>query len=83
MPRSEDMAWEEINLFSNDFVDSFGELTLNQDSIVDIRKETRFNCATSQGELQKKWCIDPNGRRYMIKGYLGTPQPNSGTGKVI
>lgn len=71
MPRSEDMTWEEINLFANDFVDSFGELTLNQDSIIDIRKETRFNCATSQGELQKKWCIDPDGRRYMIKGNYG------------
>ena len=43
MPRSEDMTWEEINLFANDFVDSFGELTLNQDSIIDIRKETRFD----------------------------------------
>ena len=39
--------------------------------MIDLRKETRFNCATSQGELQKKWCIDKNGRRYMIKGNYG------------
>jgi hypothetical protein len=32
---------------------------------------TRFNCATSQGELQKKWCIAGDGRRYLIKGNYG------------
>ena len=70
-PRGEDLTWKDTNLFTNDFVDSFGEITLNQDYMIDLRKETKFNCATSQGELQKKWCIDPDGRRYMIKGNHG------------
>ena len=70
-PRGEDITWKETNLFTNDFVDTFGEITLNCDHMIDLRKETRFNCATSQGELQKKWCIDKNGRRYMIKGNYG------------
>ena len=70
-PRYEDISWSEVNLFTNDFVDTFGELTINRDHVVDIRKETRFNCATSQGELQKKWCIADDGRRYMIKGNHG------------
>ncbi len=70
-PRGEDLTWKDVNLFTNDFVDTFGELTINQDHIIDLRKETRFNCATSQGELQKKWCIDKDGRRYMIKGNYG------------
>lgn len=70
-PRGEDLTWKDVNLFTNDFVDTFGELTINQDHMIDLRKETRFNCATSQGELQKKWCIDKNGRRYMIKGNYG------------
>ena len=52
-------------------MDSFGEITMNKDAIIDIRKETKFNCATSQGELQKKWCIAQDGRRYMIKGNYG------------
>ncbi|MDD3338996.1 MAG: hypothetical protein PHS82_09105 [Lachnospiraceae bacterium] len=39
--------------------------------MLDLRKKTRFNCATSQGELQKKWCIGTDGRRYMIKGNYG------------
>ena len=70
-PRGEDLTWRDTNLFTNDFVDSFGEITMNSDHMIDLRKETRFNCATSQGELQKKWCIDKDGRRYMIKGNYG------------
>ena len=70
-PRDENVRWADVNLFTNDFVDTFGELTINRDHIIDIRKETRFNCATSQGELQKKWCIAGDGRRYMIKGNYG------------
>lgn len=70
-PRGEDLSWKDINLFTNDFVDSFGEITLNKDHIIDLRTRTRFNCATSQGELQKKWCIGTDGRRYMIKGNYG------------
>ena len=70
-PREEKLTWKDTNLFTNDFVDTFGEITINQDHMIDLRKETRFNCATSQGELQKKWCIDKEGRRYMIKGNYG------------
>lgn len=70
-PRGKELTWADTNLFTNDFVDTFGEITINQSHIVDLRKETRFNCATSQGELQKKWCIDKSGKRYMIKGNYG------------
>lgn len=70
-PREEALSWNDVNLFTNDFVDTFGDITINADHIVDIRTKTRFNCATSQGELQKKWCIDADGRRYMIKGNYG------------
>ena len=62
------ISWKDVNLFTNDFVDTFGEITINRDSVIDIRNRTRFNCATSQGELQKKWCIASDGRRYMVKG---------------
>lgn len=70
-PRGEDLRWQDVSLFTNDFVDTFGEITINKDKAVDIRNKTRFDCATSQGELQKKWCIDDAGRRYMIKGNYG------------
>ncbi|MCR4805374.1 MAG: HipA domain-containing protein [Clostridia bacterium] len=70
-PRDERVSWADVNLFKNDFVDTFGEITINCDHVVDLRRETRFNCATSQGELQKKWCIAEDGRRYLIKGNYG------------
>lgn len=70
-PRGEGLTWKDVNLFTNDFVDTFGELTINKDKMVDLRNRTRFNCAASQGELQKKWCIDEQGKRYMIKGNYG------------
>lgn len=70
-PRDENISWSDVSLFTNDFVDTFGDLTLNGDHIIDLRKKTRFNCASSQGELQKKWCIADDGRRYMIKGNYG------------
>ena len=70
-PRGEDLSWKDVNLFTNDFVDTFGEITLNPDHDIDLRSVTKFNCATSQGELQKKWCIDEDGRRYLIKGNYG------------
>ena len=70
-PRGEAVSWKDVNLFTNDFVDTFGEITINQNYVMDLRKETRFKFATSQGELQKKWCIDRDGRRYMVKGNYG------------
>ena len=70
-PRDENITWAEVNLFTNDFVDTFGELTINKDHVVDLRRMTRFNCATSHGELQKKWCIAADGRHYLIKGNYG------------
>ncbi len=70
-PRGEDLTWADVNLFTNEFVDTFGELTLNKEKEIDLRKKTKFNCAASQGELQKKWCIDSSGNRYMIKGNYG------------
>ena len=70
-PRDEELSWSEVNLFTNDFIDTFGEITINKDQVIDIRNKTRFSCAASQGELQKKWCISTDGRRYMVKGNYG------------
>ena len=70
-PRGENISWKDINLFTNDFVDTFGEITFNPNYTIDLRNKTRFNCASVQGELQKKWCIDEDGGRYMVKGNCG------------
>ena len=33
------MTWEDTDLFSNDFTDTFGELTFNSKHLIDIRKQ--------------------------------------------
>ena len=71
-PREINISWADINLFKNDFVDSFGELTINEDAdILSLNNATKFSPATSQGELQKKWCISNDKRRYLVKGNYG------------
>lgn len=70
-PANSNIRWEYVNLFSNKFEDDFGTLTLNENAIVNIKNKTTFRSATSAGELQKKWCIDKDGRRFMIKGNYG------------
>ena len=70
-PRGEGLKWSDVNLFKNDFVDTFGEISLNEDYVFDLKDKTKFSCAASQGKLQKKWCIDEDGRRYLIKGNYG------------
>lgn len=72
-PRESDIKWAEVSLFSNDFVDALGELNMNENAMID----TRFSVASSQGELQKKWCISENGFRHMVKGNYGVSYQQS------
>ena len=71
-PRMSDLCWEQVSLFRNNFIDIFGELTFDTTKHLSIKNNTVFKCASSQGELQKKWCIDNFGRRFMVKGNWGT-----------
>lgn len=69
LPEHSPLCWENVNLFNNNFTDVFGELTFDTTrSISNDLRNTKFLHATSQGELQKKWCIDNSGRRFLIKG---------------
>ena len=70
-PALQDVKWEDVNLFNNDFEDIFGDLTLNSNRKIKVSDKTNFNSATSPGELQKKWCIDKNRKRFLIKGNYG------------
>lgn len=70
-PYKSNLIWEQVSLFKNDFTDIFGELTFNSRSKLDMSGRTVFKHATSQGELQKKWCIDDLGRRFLVKGNWG------------
>ena len=70
-PSSSDIKWKDVNLFNNEFEDDFGTLTLNRFATINLKNKTIFHSATSQGELQKKWCIDKDGKRFMVKGNYG------------
>lgn len=37
-PRGENIRWKDVNLFTNDFVDTFGELTINPNETIDLRE---------------------------------------------
>lgn len=76
-PSSSNIKWKDVNLFINDFEDDFGTLTLNRFATVNLKNKTLFNNATSQGELQKKWCIDKDGKRFMVKGNYGSSYQQS------
>ena len=76
-PVNSGICWEQVSLFRNNFVDIFGELTFDTSRHIDLRNKTLFKFASSQGELQKKWCIDSQGRRFLVKGNWGSSYQQS------
>ena len=65
-PFKADISWSDVSLFTNPFVDYFGEITINSNA--DVGRRSRFSLATSQGEVRKKWVIRTDGTRAMVKG---------------
>lgn len=63
-PIDSSLSWEQVSLFRNNFIDIFGELTFDTTKHLNLANKTIFRCASSQGELQKKWCIDDIWKRY-------------------
>lgn len=70
-PYSTDIQWKDVSLFSNSFNDYFGEYTFNPSNRSDLKNKTGFFPASSQGEVQKKWCIGSDDTRFLIKGNYG------------
>lgn len=69
-PIDSDLTWEKVSLFINDFDDRIGEFLLNPNAKMKIKKN-KFDIGSSSGELKKKWIIDENGERMLIKGNFG------------
>lgn len=68
-PVDKDLTWSDVSMFSNDFSDALYEV--NTSSLKEI-KNTRFSPnASLQGELKKKWIIDGDGKRVLLKGNYG------------
>lgn len=60
-------AWEDVNFYTNDFRDTIVlDLTDNQNSIVG--KTNFLPSASLRGDLAKKWLIDEDGTRVLVKG---------------
>ena len=76
-PVNVDLYWEQVSLFRNNFIDIFGDLTFDTSKKLDLRNKTIFKFASSQGELQKKWCIDEYGNRFLVKGNWGSSYQQS------
>lgn len=72
-PLDTDYSWEDVNLYQNDFRDRF---SLDIRDTWEAAKEqallmSRTNfipSASLQGDLKKKWLIDENGIRFLVKG---------------
>lgn len=69
-PIDSNLTWEEVNLYKNDFEDRIGESLFNSSKKVKAKKN-KFDLGSSTGELKKKWIIDKDGKRLLIKGNLG------------
>lgn len=70
-PITSQLTWSMLNLYTNNFTDVFGELTFNINYNLNMQRKTLFTGASTQGELKKKWCIDNNNIRFLIKGNHG------------
>lgn len=76
-PVHSDIKWADVSLFRNNFEDVFGTLTFDITKSFDMSNKTLFKCASSQGELQKKWCIAEDGRQFLVKGNWGSSYQQS------
>lgn len=69
-PFDSNLGWNDVSLFSNQFNDRIGESLFNIGKRIHIKKN-KFDVGSSSGELKKKWIIEKDGSRKLIKGNLG------------
>ena len=64
--------WEDMNLYNNEFRDTL-VLEFQNPYTADITGKTNFTpSATLKGDLRKKWIINENGQRILVKGSYGS-----------
>ena len=68
--RSSNQTWDGVNLYTNDFRSSFS-LDLRDDKRSIAGKTNFVPSASLKGDLKKKWIIDGNGVRRLVKGNYG------------
>lgn len=77
-PLDADFGWQEINLFTNDFRDTVGDMQLSGtiDEVPELPTNAFSPSSSAQGELRKKWIIS-DGKRFLIKGNHGSNSQES------
>ena len=66
-PSGEDLSWESINFFQNDFSDDVGEILFGDKDSRELEIDISSPNNTSDGVLRKKWIIQA-GKRVLMKG---------------
>ena len=69
-PQDSSLKWNDVNLYKNDFVDVIGDALFTGKSKVKVTKN-KYKVASSSGELKKKWCVDKDNKRVLVKGNIG------------
>lgn len=68
-PDGSGLTWASVNLFDNDFDPAEPYAMMGKDTLHDVLKLTPD--ASLKGELKKKWVIDDEGTRVLVKGNYG------------
>ena len=66
-PKESNYTWDTINLYTNDFKSAYS-LDLRDDKKKIAGKTNFVPSASLKGDLKKKWIIDQNGIRRLVKG---------------
>lgn len=72
------LRWESVNLYTNQFKESIVSFVHDTGTHVRVNGTPFYPGSSLQGELEKKWIIDANGVRCLVKGnYGGTNQQSA------
>lgn len=71
-------GWNEINLFSNNFIDPVGDMQFSEaiETAINLPANAFSPSSSLQGDLRKKWIIR-EGKRYLVKGNHGNNSQES------
>lgn len=72
-PFGSDVSWKDVNLFSNDFASAIqADIVKNPQIVPRFTKFSKYSPdASTKGDLEKKWLIDKDGKRILVKGNYG------------
>lgn len=77
-PLNVELGWEDVNLFTNPFVDPVGDMQFTEGigDTVELPANAFSPSSTLQGALRKKWIIQ-SGKRFLVKGNHGNNSQES------